>query len=76
MQKIKDALGKIDGWMKLNGPNSSYIMGDTISFADVWMVSYLKWIQLVPDLWEEIKLWHDGRWQSLLQDFEKYATVQ
>jgi hypothetical protein len=42
VQKIKDAPGKIDTWMKLNGPNSSYIMGDTISFADVWMVSYLK----------------------------------
>ncbi|KAJ7263877.1 hypothetical protein C8J57DRAFT_1333079 [Mycena rebaudengoi] len=77
MQKIKDALGKIDGWIKLNGPNSSYIMGDTISFADVWLVSYLKWIRLaVPDLWEEIKPWHDGRWASLLQDFEKYATVE
>ncbi|KAJ7263787.1 hypothetical protein C8J57DRAFT_1718821 [Mycena rebaudengoi] len=76
MQKIKDALGKIDGWIKLNGAECSYIMGDTISFADVWMVSYLKWIQLVlPDLWEEIKLWHDGRWASLLQDFEKYAKV-
>jgi glutathione S-transferase len=76
MEKIKDALGKIDAWIKLSGPTSSHIMGDTISFADVWTVSHLKWIQLVvPDFWEEIQLWHDGRWANLLQDFEKYGTV-
>ncbi|KAJ7211850.1 hypothetical protein C8J57DRAFT_1604736 [Mycena rebaudengoi] len=27
---------------ELRPPHSSYIMGDTVSFADVWMVSYLK----------------------------------
>ncbi|KAJ7238191.1 hypothetical protein C8J57DRAFT_1727673 [Mycena rebaudengoi] len=76
MEKIKDALGKIDAWIKLSGPTSSCIMGDTISFADVWTVSHLKWIQLVvPDLWEEIQLWNDGRWANLLQDFEKYGTI-
>jgi glutathione S-transferase len=73
---LKDALGKVDRWIELNGRNSSYIMGDTISFADIWLVSYLKWMRLVvPGLWEEIKPWHGGRWASLLQDFEKYATV-
>jgi hypothetical protein len=39
--------GKIDGWIKLNGPNSLYIMDDTISLADVWMVSYLKFPQVI-----------------------------
>ncbi|KAJ6608977.1 hypothetical protein B0H10DRAFT_2065911 [Mycena sp. CBHHK59/15] len=75
-QKVKDTFAKLDGWIRANGEDSKYIMGDTLCFADIWMASYVLWISMVrPDLWKEVKLWNGGRWERLLKDTEKYQTV-
>ncbi|KAJ7214238.1 hypothetical protein C8J57DRAFT_1483295 [Mycena rebaudengoi] len=75
-QTVRDALGKVDGWIKENGECSSYLMGDRIAFADIWIAAYLRWIQLVmPERWEEVKLWHDGRWAMLLDSMETCKAI-
>ncbi|KAJ7214203.1 hypothetical protein C8J57DRAFT_1483276 [Mycena rebaudengoi] len=75
-QTVGDALGKVDGWIKENGECSSYLMGDRIAFADIWIAAYLRWIQLVmPERWEEVKLWHDGRWAMLLDSLETCKAI-
>ncbi|KAJ7203451.1 hypothetical protein C8J57DRAFT_1202801 [Mycena rebaudengoi] len=75
-QTVRDALGKVDGWIKENGECSSYLMGDRIAFADIWIAAYLRWIQLVmPERWEEVKLWHDGRWAMLLDSLETCKAI-
>lgn len=74
--KLKDGFGKFDEWIRANGEGSVYLMGDALCYADMWMGAYVLWMKLVrPDKWEDIKTWHGGRWERLVQDLEKYETV-
>ncbi|KAF7358443.1 Glutathione S-transferase-like protein ustS [Mycena venus] len=75
-KKLKDGFGKIDEWMRASGEGSLYVMGDAPCYADMWMAGYALWIKLVlPDKWEEIQTWHQGRWAKLLKSLEEYETV-
>jgi glutathione S-transferase len=75
-KKLKDGFGKVDEWIRANGESSRFIMGDVLCYADMWMAAYALWIKLVlPDRWEELSSWHEGRWARLLQEMEKYETV-
>ncbi|KAF7354324.1 Glutathione S-transferase-like protein ustS [Mycena venus] len=75
-KKVKDVFGTMDEWIRANGEGSAYIMGDAPCYVDMWMAAYVQWVkQVVPDKWEDMKLWHEGRWATLLHDFEKYETV-
>ncbi|KAJ7174110.1 hypothetical protein C8R43DRAFT_977118 [Mycena crocata] len=76
-QKLQDAFGKVDGWVRANGEGSNYLGGDTVCYADMWVAAYVWWIKVVrPDTWDEVKLWHGGRWATLLNNLEKYSTVE
>ncbi|KAJ6534990.1 hypothetical protein B0H19DRAFT_1184644 [Mycena capillaripes] len=75
-KKLRDGFGKVDEWIRANGEGSRYVMGDALCYADMWFAAYAQWIKLVlPDKWEEVKLWHEGRWARLLKEMEKYETV-
>ncbi|KAJ7321016.1 hypothetical protein DFH08DRAFT_889794 [Mycena albidolilacea] len=75
-KKLKDGFGKLDEWIRVNGPESPYFMGDTPCYADLWTAAYVMWIRLVlPGKWEEVKSWHEGRWAKLLKGLEEYETV-
>ncbi|KAJ7704839.1 hypothetical protein B0H17DRAFT_1326369 [Mycena rosella] len=74
--KVKEGFGKMDEWIGASGEGSAYIMGDAPCYADMWIAGYVVWIKLIlPDKWEDMKLWHGGRWATLLQNLEKYETV-
>ncbi|KAJ6530937.1 hypothetical protein DFH09DRAFT_994320 [Mycena vulgaris] len=74
--KLNEGFGKLDEWIRANGDGSAYLMGDAPCYADMVIAGYVIWIKLViPDRWEEIKEWHGGRWETLLQNMEKYASV-
>ncbi|KDQ33913.1 hypothetical protein PLEOSDRAFT_1061513 [Pleurotus ostreatus PC15] len=72
--KYRDGLGKIDGWIKKSG--GPFVMGDTISFADVTIASFLVWLKIMfgedSQEWKDIASWHDGRWDALIKAFAKY----
>ncbi|KAJ6535022.1 hypothetical protein B0H19DRAFT_1038969 [Mycena capillaripes] len=75
-KKFKNGFGKIDEWIRANGDGSTHIMGDALCYADMWIATYVLWIKMVlPEKWEEVKLWHGGRWAKLLQEMEKYETA-
>ncbi|KAJ7616675.1 hypothetical protein FB45DRAFT_934725 [Roridomyces roridus] len=68
-KKLKDGFGKIDQWIRVNGDGGKgkYLMGETISYADMWIGSFVQW--------DDVKTWHEGRWAGLLKDLEMYETV-
>ncbi|KAJ6581661.1 hypothetical protein B0H19DRAFT_1018673 [Mycena capillaripes] len=75
-QKVKDSLGKIDEWFRANGEGNVYLMGNTACYADLWMAAHLAMIKSVlPDKWEEMKGWHDGRWARLSYNMEKHEAA-
>ncbi|KAJ7616184.1 hypothetical protein DFH06DRAFT_1107936 [Mycena polygramma] len=74
--KLKDGFGKIDEWIRANGEGSPFIIGEVLSYADMWVSAYVLWIKLIlPEKFEDVKTWHQGRWAKLLQEMEKYETV-
>jgi len=76
-KKLEDAFGQIDGWIRKNGADSKYFMGETICYADISVAGYVRWGMLVlgKDKWEEILTWHGGRWANLMKEMEKYDVV-
>ncbi|KAJ7818321.1 hypothetical protein B0H14DRAFT_2373211 [Mycena olivaceomarginata] len=75
-KKLEDGFGKLDEWIRANGEGSSYFMGDALTYADIFLAAYVHWIRLVlPEKWDEIKLWHQGRWAKLLKGLGDYETV-
>ncbi|KAF7354189.1 Glutathione S-transferase-like protein ustS [Mycena venus] len=76
-QKVKDSFGRMDSWIRANGQGIKYFMGDSHCYADLWLSAYLVSVKLVlPEKWEEMKLWHDGRWARLSESVAKYETVR
>ncbi|KAJ6506740.1 hypothetical protein C8R45DRAFT_970390 [Mycena sanguinolenta] len=74
-KKLKDGFGEVDEWIRVNGPDNSYLMGKTLCYADMWIAAHAQWVKLVlPDKWEEMKSWHQGRWAKLLKSLEEYET--
>ncbi|KAF7364215.1 hypothetical protein MSAN_01081100 [Mycena sanguinolenta] len=75
-KKLKDGFGKVDEWIRVNGEDNSFLMGETLCYADMWIAAYVLWMKLVlPNKWEEVKSWHQGRWEKLLKSLEQYETV-
>ncbi|KAF7337792.1 Glutathione S-transferase-like protein ustS [Mycena sanguinolenta] len=76
-KRLEDAFGTIDGWIRKNGADSKYFMGDTLCYADISVAGWLRWTKMVlgKDQWESILTWHGGRWASLMKELEKYNIV-
>ncbi|KAJ7679203.1 hypothetical protein DFH06DRAFT_506831 [Mycena polygramma] len=74
--KVKDVFSTMNEWIRVSGEGSAYIMGDAPCYVDLWMAAYLQWVrQALPDKWEDMKLWHGGRWSMLMSNFDNYETV-
>ncbi|KAG2344381.1 hypothetical protein BDR05DRAFT_882350, partial [Suillus weaverae] len=65
---LKSGLGAVDGWYQKSG--GRWIMGDTFSFADIIVVSWMVWWNAVFNEQErqELHALHGGRWARLLAD--------
>ncbi|KAJ7238512.1 hypothetical protein B0H12DRAFT_1253809 [Mycena haematopus] len=76
-KKVEDAFGQIDGWIRRNGADSKYFMGNVLCYADITIAGYLRWGRMVlgKDKWEDILTWHGGRWANLMRELEKYNIV-
>ena len=41
-----------------------FVMGNTVSFVDFALASMVEAaLAIIPEQWEEIKKWNDGRWE-------------
>ena len=69
---METAHGTLAGWFDANGPGKPFAMGDTISYVDVIVVSWLMFMQRVipSDEWAKIASWDGGRWGELVGKFE------
>lgn len=44
---VEKGFERIDGWLKKNGEGKPYVMGDTITWADIFIVAFLLWFKTV-----------------------------
>ena len=71
----EQGLSQLSLFLSKNGPDSQYFFGDTFSFADVIILSFLSWVKIesrADDEWKLVETWDDGRWVRLLSSTEKY----
>ncbi|KDR83257.1 hypothetical protein GALMADRAFT_113478 [Galerina marginata CBS 339.88] len=77
--KYKDGLGKVDEWYAQNGGSGPFLMGETLSWADVIVASSAIWVRTVfgedSQKWKDVTSWHGGRWNDLMENMKKYETV-
>lgn len=76
-KQVEDNFAKVAQlYEKEGGP---FMMGRTLSYADIVTGSMLVWVKLIfgedSEEWKLIKGWQSGRWETLLKDMEKYLTV-
>ncbi|KAL0961168.1 hypothetical protein HGRIS_006140 [Hohenbuehelia grisea] len=75
-EKIKADFDRMDGWILKSG--GEFVMGNTISWADITIASTLIWFKRVfgenSGEWKVIVSWNDGRWGKRLHAFEKYQS--
>lgn len=71
MKSKFDALDKI---LETNGEGKLFVMGDTLSFADLQIASFLFFFKLMVEEqeWEEVAGWNDGRWRKLMEALKQY----
>jgi glutathione S-transferase len=77
--KLKEGYGDIDAWLQQGKEDGPYFLGNTNSFIDFVVASYLLWVKKVcgedgPE-WNDVKTWNDGRWIKFLGGLAKYEKV-
>ena len=75
---VKAEWGTVDSWYKKSG--GPFIMGDTISWADFIVGSWLVWLRTIfsggdGQKWKDFESWHDGRWAKILDDLKEYQRI-
>ncbi|KAJ7222192.1 hypothetical protein GGX14DRAFT_175374, partial [Mycena pura] len=76
-KEVEAGFGKVDRWLN-EGSNEGapFVMGDRISFADFMIAGELQWCVKAfgedSDLWQDMMVWHGGRWAKLFNALKKY----
>jgi len=69
--KVKDGFANVDAWYAKNGGEGPFILGETASWGDIVVASYLSWLRIVlgPDCqqWKDISSWNSGRWGRIAE---------
>jgi len=77
---VKEGFDKFAPKYESNGDGTlPYFYGETVSYADLVVVSLLMWIKTVlgpehPE-WKEMEGWNGGRWVRLLELTKKYQVI-
>lgn len=77
-KEVQAGLDKIAGWFSASGDTGPFVMGDTLTFADIDLASRFIWVKVVlgagSDGWKRVAQLNDGRWAQHLQSMEKYEN--
>ncbi|EGN96350.1 hypothetical protein SERLA73DRAFT_186065 [Serpula lacrymans var. lacrymans S7.3] len=75
-KNMKAAFGVIDGWYSKSG--GKWIMGDTFSYADILVASWMKCFSVAfdKDQWEEMRSWNGGRWGGIVEEIDRYDILK
>jgi glutathione S-transferase len=78
-QELEAGFGTIDAWFKKFG-DPPYIMGNSLSYADIYLGSILKWMKMIlggdSEEWQNVKRWHAGRWGRLLVSLDDLNSTE
>ena len=77
--KFKKGLDTVYSYLVLTDRKGPYMMGDTISWSDLVLFSFLYWFKLIwgedSQEWKDIASWNDGRWEAHIDALKAYHTV-
>jgi len=77
--KLQKGLDKIHSYLALSDEKGPFFLGDTISWSDLYVFSYLYWFKVVwgedSKEWKDVASWNGGRWEAHLNALKKYQTV-
>ncbi|KAI0786196.1 hypothetical protein C8Q75DRAFT_808602 [Abortiporus biennis] len=80
-KSVQDGLDTLALWYDKNEAEGKglYLYGNSVSYADVLVAGRLIWIRVVlgdkSKEWGRVKSFNGGRWESFLNNFEKYHTI-
>jgi glutathione S-transferase len=74
-KRVQEAFGAVASLLE----GKKFVLGDTISFADVTIASWVLWIKRsIGDQsqeWKDIEEWNGGRWPTYIAQFTEYEKV-
>jgi len=77
--KFEKGLDKLHSYLVTTDEKGPYMMGDTISWSDLLLFSYLYWFKLIfgedSEEWKDIASWNGGRWDAHVNALKEYHTV-
>jgi len=77
--KFREGLNKVDQCFAKTDAKGPFVMGDTISWSDIFVSSYLIWFKIVwgedSEEWKDVASWNEGRWGNLLRAFGEYQAT-
>jgi len=77
--KVKDGLANVDTWYAKNGGEGPFLLGVTVSWGDIVVGSFLRWVRIVlgadSQQWEDISSWNNGRWGRIAEALKDYETI-
>lgn len=76
-ETLEGGLAKIKASLDANGEGKSLLlMGDKITYSDVFLVSLLIWVRVIAgeqsDDWKRVSALHDGIWGKYVAQFSQY----
>ncbi|KAF4617881.1 hypothetical protein D9613_006291 [Agrocybe pediades] len=78
-KKFEDSFNMLNTWFKATDEKGLFMLGETSSWADLNMASFLKWMRFNfgedSEEWKRILSWNEGRWDNLVKAFDKYSAI-
>jgi len=81
---LKEYLDRLALIYDQNDASDIFFLGDSITYADIYLVSIFMWAKVIPtdregpDMkcsWDRIKGFNGGRWERLMNAFDEYLQV-
>ena len=77
--KLEKGLASVYSYLASTDKKGPFFLGDTISWSDLVLFSFLYWFKLVwgenSKEWKDIASWNEGRWEAHIEALNKYHTV-
>lgn len=74
LEAFKAALGELAKiYRHSDGP---FLDGNNATYGDLIVGGWLAFVKATLEEWEDVEMWHDGRWRKLHLALEKYAEVK
>ena len=78
-EKLEKGLASVYSYLASTDKKGPYFLGDTISWSDLVLFSFLYWFKLIwgenSEEWKDIASWNGGRWEAHIEALNKYHTV-